>query len=418
MTVMLRVLHDGEFVGRLAMNNKGVIVFQYAPSWLSRGFDLAPGSMPFDALANPSIRPGEFDGLPGAFNDSLPDGWGLLLMDRALKKHKDLDRARITPLDRLAYMGHRSMGALEYQPELMSEHAAGLIDLADIAEQSDQVLNGDSTEVIEALRIYGGSPGGARPKVTVAFSSDLSICQSGFGSIPMGYTHWIVKFRNDGRHADADPVDSGRMERAYAEMARAAGLQMPRTDLVKLTVKGRAEAFFAVQRFDRDANRKIHFLSLSGYAYANHRVPCLDYGSGVLPAVKKLTRSPVEVEKAFRLMVFNVLAHNKDDHAKNFAFLRNPTSGVWQLAPPFDLTFNHGMNGNHTTAVNGAGQPTVADIGKVADRHGIANWKQLVNEVRDAVAQWPTFAETFGLTNQRAGEIQKAFKAIDQVCAP
>jgi len=417
-TPLLRVLHCGEFVGRMAVNDEGVIAFQYDSAWLDKGFDLAPSSMPFDAMANRSERPAEFDGLHGVFNDSLPDGWGLLLMDRVLKKHKGMDQAEITPLDRLSYMGHRGMGALEYQPELMPEQTEGLIDLADIAEQSDKVLNGDSADVIEELRIYGGSPGGARPKVTVAFSEDLRICQSGFGNIPAGYSHWIVKFRNDSKHGVSDSIDSGRMERAYAEMALAAGLTMPRTALLEVTVKKKREAFFAVRRFDRDANRKIHFLSLSGYAYANHRIPCLDYRDSVLPAVKKLTRSAVEVEKAFRLMVFNILAHNKDDHAKNFAFLRDPALGVWQLAPAFDLTFNHGMNDCHTTAVSGSGRPTAADIKKVAGRHGITNWKQIVDEVRSAMAQWPAFAAAFGLDKRRIGEIQKAFKAIDRVCAP
>jgi serine/threonine-protein kinase HipA len=420
MTPLLRVMHSGEFVGRLAANEAGAIAFEYDPSWLQNGFDLAPGSIPFNTEANQSMRPAEFDGLPGVFNDSLPDGWGLLLMDRALRKHMGLDRAHITPLDRLAYMGHRGMGALEYLPELMPEQAGGPIDLADIAEQSGRVLNGESADVLEELRIYGGSPGGARPKVTVAFSADLVLCQSGFDDIPAGFSHWIVKFRNDSTQGDADPVDMGRMEKAYAEMAVQAGLQMPRTELIELTVKKKQETFFAVQRFDREVHRKIHFLSLSGYAYANHRVPCLDYSDGVLPATRKLTRADEEVAKAFRLMVFNVLAHNKDDHAKNFAFLRDPVcsgQGVWRLAPAFDLTFNLGINNNHTTAINGAGTPKFADLKQVAERHKIRNWKQIIEEVRSAVARWPALAATYGLSKRRSSEIQKALKAIDRVCA-
>ena len=199
-------------------------------------------------------------------------------------------------------------------------------------------------------------------------------------------------------------------------MARAAGLAMPRTELIKAKVNGKQEAFFAVQRFDRDHNRKIHFLSLSGYTYANHRAPSLDYLDGVMPAVRKLMRSAAEAQEAFRLMVFNVLAHNKDDHAKNFAFLRDPQKDVWELAPAFDLTFNHGMKDNHTTSVNGAGQPTAADIKAVADRHGIKSWKMIVEEVRGAVAQWPGFADEFGLTKARTQEIQKALQTIDAVC--
>ena len=228
----LRVIHNGQIVGHLA-ENKGEIRFEYTQNWLANGFDLAPGIMPFNGDANEA--PSQvFDGLHGAFNDSLPDGWGLLLMDRALKKHKDLDPSQITPLDRLAYMWHRSMGALEYKPELLPEQESNDVDLADMAAKSEIILQGETTEILEAVRLCGGSPGGARPKVTVAFSEDMKSCISNFGILPEGYSHWIVKFRNDNRYGNGDPVDIGRQEIAYAEMARAAGLQFPKTHLVEL----------------------------------------------------------------------------------------------------------------------------------------------------------------------------------------
>ncbi|MDK9724807.1 MAG: type II toxin-antitoxin system HipA family toxin [Sterolibacteriaceae bacterium MAG5] len=418
MISLLRVLHAGRLVGQLAIQSSGAIAFQYDREWLVQGFDLAPGSIPFDGLANKSVRPGEFDGLPGAFYDSLPDGWGLLLMDRGLKKQQGLDWTQITPLDRLAYMGHRCMGALEYEPELLPEHNGKPIDLADIAEQAERFLNGETFDVLEELRIYGGSPGGARPKVTVAFSPDMAICQSGFRDIPTGYSHWIVKFRNDSRHGEYDPADIGRIEMAYSDMARMAGLIVPRTQLIEIPVRGKREVYFAAQRFDRDGNRKIHLLSLAGYAYANHRVPCMDYRDGVLPATRKLTKSDGEVEKAFRLMLFNVLTHNKDDHTKNFAYLHDPATGLWQLAPAFDLTFSVGIANNHTTSVGGAGNPTYAHLKNVAERHRIRDWQRILDDVRSAVAQWPKLADTYGLSKQRIGEIHKALKAIDLACTP
>jgi serine/threonine-protein kinase HipA len=337
-------------------------------------------------------------------------------MDRALKKHKGLDPSQITPLHRLAYIGHRGMGALEYRPELLPEHHDALIDLSAIAEQSEQFLHGETSDVLEELRICGGSPGGARPKVTVAFSEDLSTCMSSFGELPEKYTHWIVKFRNDGGTSKSDPVDSGRLEMAYAEMAREAGLDVPRTHLVELTVNKRKEAYFAVQRFDRVAERKIHFLSLAGYAYASHREPCLDYSSGVLAATRKLTRSDEEVEKAYRLMLFNVLAHNKDDHSKNFAYLRDPLEQVWRLAPAYDLTFSTGMSNQHTTSINGEGSPRFKDIKKVASERNVKDWQDVLDKVRSAVARWPEFAKQYGLTTVRTKEVQKELQAIDKVC--
>jgi serine/threonine-protein kinase HipA len=207
------------------------------------------------------------------------------------------------------------------------------------------------------------------------------------------------------------------MEKAYAAMALQAGLEMPKTTLIEIKVQKKNEAYFAVQRFDREVNRKIHFLSLSGYAYASHRVPCLDYGSGVFAATRKLTRSKHEVEKAFRLMIYNVLAHNKDDHAKNFAFLRDAASGQWKLSPAFDLTFNHGMANFHTTSINGAGNPTYSDIKKLATQFAVAGWEKILDEVRQAIAQWPVIASQYGVSKMRINEIAKAIKAIDRECA-
>lgn len=415
MTALLRVLCHGKSVGQLA-EKQGRIVFQYDSAWLESGFDLAPGSMPFDAQANPPARL-DFQGLHGVFNDSLPDGWGLRLMDRVLKKHRNLDRDQITPLDRLAYMGHRCMGALEYQPAFMPEQDGKRIDLAEIAAESEKVLHGDTPEVLEALRICGGSPGGARPKVTVAFSDDMAHCISSFGPLPAGYSHWMVKFRNDSRSGDGDPVDVGRLEMAYADMARAAGLHVPKTHLIELKVNQKEEAFFAVQRFDREENRKIHLLSLAGYAYANHRVPCLDYGSGVLAATRKLTQSDNAVENAFRLMLFNVLAHNKDDHSKNFAYLLDPEKGIWRMSPAFDLTFNTGMANHHTTSINGAGNPTFADLKKVATERKVKNWKHLLDEVRGAVSRWSEFAGHYGVASTRIRAIQKELADVDKACS-
>jgi len=314
-------------------------------------------------------------------------------------------------------MGQRGMGALEYQPALFPANNNTLIDLSNIAEQAGRLLQGETPEVLEELRICGGSPGGARPKVTVALSEDLTTCISSFGALPKGYTHWMVKFRNEGSSGSADPVDIGRLEMAYADMAREAGLDVPATHLVELTVHRRKEVYFAVQRFDRVGDRKIHFLSLAGYAYASHREPCLDYGTGVLAATRKLTKSDQEVAMAYRLMLFNVLAHNKDDHSKNFAYLLDPLQKSWRLAPAYDLTFNHGMANQHTTSINGSGSPTLKDLKQVATQRNVRHWKEMLDAVRGAVAKWPDFAKRFDLSHSRTQEIAKALQAIDHAGA-
>ena len=165
----LNVLHGADIVGMLALADRGGVIFEYNPGWISNGFDLAPKSLTFDVkpqIAKDSL----FDGLHGVFNDSLPDGWGLLLMDRFFKNNLGWGRNQITPLDRLAYIGTRAMGALSYQPEYESEVLENSVNLSELAASVEKVLSGSVDDVFTQLRIQGGSPGGARPKVTVALS--------------------------------------------------------------------------------------------------------------------------------------------------------------------------------------------------------------------------------------------------------
>ena len=402
----LNVSMNGRPVGVLAADGKRQIWFEYAPEWLVSGFDLSPKTLDFSAkpqLAKSNL----FDGLHGVFNDSLPDGWGLLLMDRELKRRFDWSPQDITPLDRLAYIGARAMGALEYAPEYDHAPISNEVDLALLAASSELVLAGSDTEVLAQLRIQGGSPGGARPKVTIARSGSSTVCLSGFHPLPEGYTHWLVKFRS----AD-DPNDMGAVEMAYSEMARLAGVAMPTTDLMMIGDGAVKERFFAVQRFDRTRqNARRHVLSMAGFLYADFRAPCLDYET-VLQATSVLTRNATEVARAFRLMVFNVLCHNKDDHAKNFSFLVDSTD--WMLSPGFDLTFSAGMRGEHTTAISGHGNPGLDEVLKLGKKFHIHQSVQIVGEVRHAVSQWMAIADRWAVTRKTSSAIQLALAAIDR----
>ena len=364
----LAIFCHGQKVGELSQGDRKQIWFEYAPTWLTNGFDLSPKSLNFDL--KPQLAKGsEFDGLHGVFSDSLPDGWGLLLMDREFKRRFDWSPHDITPIDRLAYIGSRAMGALEYLPIYEQEPIPGEVDLRRLSQSVDAVLQGQESAVLQQLIIQGGSPGGARPKVTIARSQTSSICLSGFQELSGDYTHWIVKFRSK-----EDPIDMGKIEFAYSKMAKLAGVEMPSTEIISLGGVLEREDYFAVERFDRcNQNDRCHTISLAGLLYANFRTPCMDY-DGVLATVRGLTKSQEQIERAFRLMVFNVLAHNKDDHVKNFAFTWKKKEG-WQLSPAFDLTYSTGMNGEHATAINGQGRPTIKDVYKMIVKHG---WSRYV----------------------------------------
>ena len=381
----LDVLMAGTRVGGLAMDARGVIWFAYDPGWIERGLPLSP--MKSFALSTTPFKASSavFDQLHGVFNDALPDGWGLLLMDRYLRATAGWSPHEITPLDRLAYIGARAMGALEFRPVIKHQEAQAGLSLDRLAEEALLVQEGSAADVLGALYLYGGSPGGARPKVTVAMERGGQACISGFTDIPANFEHWIVKYRSK----DDDPDSMGRIELAYARMARAAGVAMPPTQLVQATVRGKSEDFFAVQRFDRIGNQRLHVISLGGMLEITHRAPSIDY-TNLLKAVGFATKDQREVSQAFRRMVFNVLAHNKDDHVKNFAFMQVGKDFV--LTPAFDLTFSSGINNMHTTAIGGEGRPGLAALRRVAQELDIDKADAIIEQVFEAVSDWRAFA--------------------------
>jgi serine/threonine-protein kinase HipA len=401
----LHVLFAGEPVGILAWRNRQYW-FQYDAHWLQHGFDLSPETISFTVEPQLAKLP-IFQGLLGIFHDSLPDGWGLLLMDRFFKSQFNWDYHEITPLDRLAYLGQRAMGALEYEPTIAIEEIDNAVDLMALAEDAERVLAGKTNVVLNQLRILGGSPGGARPKVTVGLAQNSDECVAGLKTLPSGFSHWLVKFRSE-----QDPKDMGRIEMAYGEMANAAGLNMPPSRLISLKHQQRREDYFAVQRFDRQGNEKRHMLTLSGYIYADHRVPSIDYHA-LLSATSILTKNINEVKRAFRLMLFNIVMHNKDDHAKNFAFLHD-RQGDWRLAPGYDLTFSRGMNNAHTTAINGKGNPTRKDIQAIAMAHSIKDWEDMLDEVLNINIKWEYYAKKYRVTAQSKNVISNALNQIRQ----
>ncbi len=406
----LAVACDGDRVGTLAQGERGKIFFQYDRTWLEQGFSLAPGMMAFDATPQLARAP-IFGQLHGVFNDSLPDGWGMMLMDRAFRAKVGWARGEITPMDRLAYLGARGMGALEYRPATWLELPEDEVDLAALATEAHAQLAGSEREVLTQLRILGGSPGGARPKVTVARSTRKGSnpeCRSGFTDLPKGYAHWLVKFRSLN-----DAIDMGRVECAYADMAQAAGIKMEKTDLIEVEVGGILEAFFATQRFDRIGAKKRAVLSLAGYLYADHRAPSVDYDH-LLAATMKITQDIAEVRHAFRRTVFNVLAHNKDDHAKNFAFIFDVPNRQWRLSPAYDLTFSEGMAGEHISSVAGEGNPARKDLLQLANDHAVGDADAIIEEVRSAIASWRKRATRWGVNVRTSDEVERVVREIDR----
>jgi serine/threonine-protein kinase HipA len=373
-------------VGRLALRQRQIL-FEYDPAFIATGIEISPLKLPLRSgvLTAPDMI---FDGLFGVFNDTLPDGWGRLLLDRTVEKH-GVRRGQLNALDRLAFVGRNGMGALSYEPD-RSQYPEGDTPLAldRLAEESAIMLAGESEEVFEELLKLSGSSAGARPKIVAQVSSDKSkIVHGGQSPLKRGYEHWMIKFANS-----QDPRDIGAIEYAYSLMAKDAGIDMPETHLFRTKKRG----YFGVKRFDRKGDRRIHMHSLSGLIHADHRVPALDYNL-ILRVVLVLTKNIVEVENAYALACFNVLAHNRDDHAKNFSFLLNDDR-EWIFAPAYDLTFSEGPAGEQSTMVMGKGRnPGVEHLVALGNEHNLKNAKRILAKVQAATARWKDHAKETGL---------------------
>lgn len=375
-------------VGQLALH-RGRIYFEYAPEFLQSGLELSPITLPLKPGAV-AAEPTPWHGLFGLFNDSLPDGWGMLLMDRHLHS-LGVETRFLTPLDRLAYMGKRTMGALTYEPAREFEPDRSELDLAAMAEAAISVYKGETSALLPRLAQAGGSPAGARPKVLVHLQGDRMV--SGEREAPAGFDPWIIKFFSGREHAD-----TGRIEYAYSLMARAAGIAMSETRLFSC---GDGQCWFGIRRFDREAGKRIHMHTLGGLIDADFRTPSLDY-TDVLKVTQALTRHAADVERTFALMVFNVLAHNRDDHSKNFSFLMDG-QGEWRLAPAYDLTCSAGINGEHTTSVAGEGRdPTKAHMLKVGETVGIKpdRMHRIIDRVQESIERWPKWCDQAGFSHR------------------
>jgi serine/threonine-protein kinase HipA len=392
-------------VGQLAEAD-GRLYFEYDRDFLDGRLALSPFKLP--------PRPGliehldrRFGQLPGVFDDSLPDGWGLLLMDRAFRA-KGIDPASVSPLQRLAYVGTRAMGALTYFPAADLEDAdtptPRSLDLHKLGENAQEVYAGNAVDVLPELIREGGSAGGARPKVLVGVRDDHVV--AGAGDLPDGYEHWIVKFC-----AKADLPDAGPMEFAYAAMAKAAGIQMPPTRLFAVAP---GTSYFAVRRFDRGpGNVRAHVHTFGNMIHARFRIPSTDYAD-LLKVTSALTRNYQDVLRALRQAAFNVAACNRDDHAKNFAFVMNE-QGEWSLSPAYDVGFSPGPAGEHAMSILGEGRaPTREHLSKLATEFDVRRpeLQAIVESVNAAVSDWPRFADEAGCTAETARAIGLKIKPL------
>ncbi len=334
-------------VGTMAQTADRRVAFAYSEDWLDSGFAISPFSLPVEQkVFVPTAE--AFSGLWGVFADSLPDAWGRLLVDRMLKS-RGLSPADVTQLERLAIVGDSGMGALTYRPAWDVHRDTVLRDLDELSAGCHAILNQEDTADLDDLFQMGGSSGGARPKVMT--------------------DEWVIKFP-----ASGDLKDIGVMEKDYMDCAAACGIHVPQSKLMPSRL---CSGYFAVRRFDREyvggALVRRHMLTASAILELDWRTSSMDYHT-----LMKLTKilscgNAADTEQMYRRMCFNVFAHNRDDHAKNFSWIYDARLDCWHPSPAYDLTWSSTYFGEHTTTVDGNGRdPGMKELLAVGKAAGMA----------------------------------------------
>ena len=390
-------------VGRLATRDYKTY-FEYDTDFIKTGLEISPIKLPL----GPGLQVFDyqtFEGLPGVFNDSLPDGWGRLLFDRYIRSQHLLPDD-FSSLDRLAHVGTTGLGALVYEPDhSMTDKEKDTIDLDILSRHTQEILDGTADEVLEELLNLNGSSAGARPKALIGLDTTKTHIISGKHNLGPDHEHWLVKFANS-----SDGADAGAIEYVYALMAKEAGVEMMP---VHLFDAAKGSGYFATQRFDREGDKRFHMHTASGLLHSNFRMPSLDY-EDLIALTGVLTKDVREIEKMFRLAVFNVLSQNRDDHGKNFSFLMGE-NGDWKLSPAYDLTFSSGPRGQQSTMVMGEGQsPSVGHLLKLGEEAGLKESKvnEIVAQTKYALGHWEVLADKHGVAKTNIKFIQSRIGTV------
>ena len=406
---LIQVALWGEDVGAVAWDpGRGAFAFEYDPRWESRGVELSPIEMPaggaHQVFVFPALARETFHGLPGLLADALPDRFGNALID-AWMAGRGIRPESVSALDRLAYMGRRGMGALEFRPA-RGAHAesAEAIVMARLVETARHALAGslatarDAQAALRDIIRVGTSAGGARPKAVIAYNPRTREIRSGQFEVPEGFEHWLLKFDGLGNGPDLGPGRAyGRIEYACHRMALRAGIVMSPCAL--LEENGRAH--FMTRRFDRTGNVRHHLHSLCGIAHLDFNQRETHGYAQLFQVIHRLGLGDDALMEAFRRMAFNVVLQNCDDHTKNHAFLLR-RGGRWELAPAYDIAHAHNPASvwlrSHLLGVNGKFDGiTRADLLAVGERFRVPGGARLLDEVLAAAEGWEACAAEAGL---------------------
>ncbi|MEM8594394.1 MAG: type II toxin-antitoxin system HipA family toxin [Pseudomonadota bacterium] len=430
MDVINLVYHEHE-VGAVSFDTEtGLGAFEYAPSFIATGIELSPLKMPLSSRIYrfPELDFTTFKGLPGLIVDSLPDDFGNAVLN-AWVAAQGRSPNEITPLQRLQYTGRRGMGALEYAPATQMKHlnASERIEVQSLVAIAQDILdsrgdfnvelarNGQADrEAMMSLLSVGMSAGGARPKAVLAFNDDFSQVRSGQTNVPDGFTHYLMKFdgvseHNTNQETFGDPLGYGAMEYVYYEMATRCGIDMMPCHLLD---EG-SRRHFVTERFDRHNNQKVHVQTLNGLAHVDYKKPGSFSYAELFQVARQLTLSSTDAQQLLKRMIFNIVARNHDDHAKNVSFILNGTS--WSLAPAYDLVYSYKPGSrwvnSHWMSLNGKRDEFTRDdlysLEKISPLFNRRYIDLVLDETIEQVSNWFTLAKETGVPNALIDEVQQ-----------
>ncbi|MBO4839489.1 MAG: type II toxin-antitoxin system HipA family toxin [Bacteroidaceae bacterium] len=409
-TRILKVMLWGQEVGRLSIDPKRALpYFEYNSKWVETGIDISPlnASIKLPQNLRPIYGASEriYQKLPPFLADSLPDAWGNELFEQ-WRQQQGLKLGEITPLDKLAFIGKRAMGALEFIPETNNFHSKESLNLKALINMASEIYKQrelshilpEESLTMQALLTVGTSAGGRQPKAIIAINRETGDIRSGQISGLKGYEYCILKFGIPER-------STAELEMAYYEMALHAGIKMMPCWLIE--VEG--EKHFVTKRFDRDGEKKLHMQTLAAL------YPEADSYERLLWVCRKMRLSEHNSEEVFRRMVFNILANNTDDHSKNFSFLMDE-QGHWSLSPAYDMTYIFNTGGflpehQHCLMIKGKySEITLDDVMALAKENGIRKAESIIRDVAEAILHFRSLATKHGVQERWIAAIEDALR--------
>lgn len=389
----------GKRIGTM-IEHQGVIYFEYDKKFKLEGLEISPiklhTSKTKDAYTNPD-HINLYKGIAGVFFDSLPDKHGMPFIDRYFEK-QGLKPFEVTLLHKLAFIGDRGMGAIEYVPK--EDDTAVTSDIAinakEAYEEMKQGIQSDDSSIESLMNIRQSvSPiGGGRPKMLVQYNYDTKEIRLNKKELHQGYIRAIIKF--DEIYEGVGSIGLTKLEYIFMSMAKEVGINTSEFQLIN---EGDAKHLL-VKRFDRDDNdEKIHMCTAAGLMHLDISILKATSYEYLFMLTRNVCKSQENIEELFKRMILNILCLNFDDHAKNFAYLMDK-NGKWSLSPAYDITYSKGLMKSHTTTVCGKDSNiTRNDVLKIAKAQGIKTTSavKIIDSCIEVVKTFEQRAKKLGL---------------------